>query len=216
MSWHKLLSSSQAPTTCHGSCNSRHSSQFMISKVLLMGLNLAHHNILPQTISTLPILKYHAWVRQDQFILNALLWSIHHNIIPFIAWATTSQETWKVLASTYATPSRGGIKQFKANFKALTKGSFSISDFIYFVKAQADELALLGALIDGEDDRDKNLEELGDDYKELVCVVQARDNNNFWWTSWEITHVWSFLTSCKQITIAIFTYGQRSHWSVWL
>ncbi|KAG6738298.1 hypothetical protein POTOM_057909 [Populus tomentosa] len=83
----------------------------------------------------------YAWVHQDQLILNALIGSIHHTIIPFIAQATTSQEAWKILASTYATPSRGHIKQ--------------------------QCLAPLEIF----------LEELGDDYKELVCVVQARDTS---------------------------------------
>lgn len=88
---------------------------------------------------------YHAWIRQDQLIFNAILGSIHHTIIPFIARATTSKEAWEILKSTYATPSRGRIKQIKTLFRALTKGSLSISEFIYSVKARSDELALLGA-----------------------------------------------------------------------
>ncbi|KAG6775356.1 hypothetical protein POTOM_018804 [Populus tomentosa] len=87
------------------------------------------------------------------------------------------RQAWKILASTYATSSRGRIKQVKATFKALTKGSLSISDFIHSVKAQADELAMLGAPIDGEDITDKILKELGDEYKELVRAVQARDTS---------------------------------------
>ena len=127
--------------------------------------------------SNTPNPAYHAWTRQDQLILNALIGAIHHSIIPFIACATTSQKAWIILASTYATPSRGRIKQVKASFKALTKGSLSISDFIHSVKARADELAMLGAPIDGEDITDKILEELGDEYKELVHAVQARDTS---------------------------------------
>jgi hypothetical protein len=79
------------------------------------------------------------------------------------------------LASTYATPFKGRIKQVKANFKALIKGSLSISNFIHSVKARVDELAMLGALINGEDITDKILEELGEEYKELVRVIQAKD-----------------------------------------
>jgi hypothetical protein len=114
---------------------------------------------------------------QDQLILNALIGAIHHSIILFIACTTTSQKAWTILASTYATPSRGRIKQVKASFKALTKSFFSISDFIHSVKARTDELAMLGASIDGEDITDKILEKLGDEYKELVHAVQARDTS---------------------------------------
>lgn len=85
---------------------------------------------------------YHLWIRQDQLILNAILGSIHHTIIPFIARANTSKEAWQILESTYATPSRGRIKQIKSTFKSLTKGSLSISEFIYSVKTKADELDL--------------------------------------------------------------------------
>nr|TKR90349.1 hypothetical protein D5086_0000234640 [Populus alba] len=37
---------------------------------------------------------------------------------------------------------------------------------------------MLGTPIDGEDITDKILEELGDEYKELVCAVYARDTSN--------------------------------------
>jgi len=83
---------------------------------------------------------------------------------------------WNILAATYATPSRGCIKQVNANLKLLTKGTLSIIDFLQLVKAIADELAVLGALVDNEDLTDKILEELGDDYQELVRAVQAREN----------------------------------------
>lgn len=43
------------------------------------------------------------------------------------------------------------------------------------VKARADELAILGAPIINDDLIEKILDGLRDEYKELVCVVQARD-----------------------------------------
>jgi hypothetical protein len=55
--------------------------------------------------------EYHTWIRQDQLILNAIIGSITPTIIPFIAQATTAREAWNILAATYATPSRGRIKQ---------------------------------------------------------------------------------------------------------
>ena len=56
---------------------------------------------------------YNIWIRQDQFILNALVGFLSPTIIPFAARAKTSQEAWSILANTYATPSRGRIKQVK-------------------------------------------------------------------------------------------------------
>jgi len=108
--------------------------------------------------------------------LNAIIGSITPTIIPFIARAATARAAWNILAATYATPYRGRIKQVKAHLKSLTKGNLSITDFLQSVKARADELAVLRAPVDNEDLTEKILEELGDDYKELVRVVQARDH----------------------------------------
>jgi len=119
---------------------------------------------------------YIIWIRQDQLILNAIIGSITPTIIPFIVRAKTSREAWNILAATYAAPSRGRIKQVKSQLRLLTKGTLSITDFLQSVKAKADELAVLGAPIDNEDLTDKILEELGDEYRELVRAVQAREN----------------------------------------
>ena len=45
------------------------------------------------------------------------------------------------------------------------------------IKTRADDLALLGASLDEEEITDKILDGLGDDYKELVRAVQARDTS---------------------------------------
>ncbi|RVW94084.1 Retrovirus-related Pol polyprotein from transposon RE1 [Vitis vinifera] len=97
------------------------------------------------------------------------------NSIPFIAQAKTAKEAWTILANTYAKPSRGRIKQVKTKLKNSTKGSQNVIEYLHSVKACADELAILGAPLDPEDLTDKILDGLGDDYKELVRVVQARD-----------------------------------------
>ena len=107
--------------------------------------------------------------------MNAIIGSITPTIIPFIARATIAREAWNILAAIYATPSRGHIKQVKANLKSLTKGTLNITEFLQLVKGKAEELAVLGAPVDNEDLTDKILEELGDDYKELVRAVQAKE-----------------------------------------
>jgi len=45
------------------------------------------------------------------------------------------------------------------------------------IKTRADDLVLLGASLDEEEITDKILDVLGDDYKELVRVVQAKDTS---------------------------------------
>ncbi|KAJ0980702.1 hypothetical protein J5N97_008957 [Dioscorea zingiberensis] len=130
-----------------------------------------------QDNTTRPNPSYVLWIRQDQLILNALIGSISPTIIPFIAQATTSRQAWTILANTYAKPSRGRIKQIKNQLKNTTKGSLGVTEFMQAIKTQADDLALLGAPIDDEEITDKILDGLGDDYKELVRAVQARDTS---------------------------------------
>jgi hypothetical protein len=51
------------------------------------------------------------------------------------------------------------------------------TEYLHYVKVRADEPALLGALMDDEDLTDKILDGLGNDCKELVRAVQARDTS---------------------------------------
>ena len=99
-----------------------------------------------------------------------------HQILPTPS-GFASREAWTVLANTYAKPSRGRIKQVKNLLKNPTKGTMTVTDFLHSVKARTDELAILGAPIEEEDLIENILDGLGDDYKQLVRAVQARDTS---------------------------------------
>lgn len=73
-------------------------------------------------------------------------------------------------------PSRLGDASSKSHLKNITKRFQSTIDFRQTVKTSADELAIPGALFD-EDLVEKILNGFGDDYKELVCAVQAHDTS---------------------------------------
>ena len=104
-------------------------------------------------------------------ILNAIIGFISHTIIPFIAQAKTAREAWTILATTYAKPSHGRIKQAQSQLKLITEGSDSVTSFLQSIKAKADELALLGVPLNAEDLIDKILDGLGDEYRELTCAI---------------------------------------------
>ncbi|RVW14595.1 Retrovirus-related Pol polyprotein from transposon RE2 [Vitis vinifera] len=93
---------------------------------------------LTQNDTTRSNLAHTIWIRQDQLILNAIIGSISHTIIPFIAQAKTTHEAWTILATTYA----------------------NVTSFLQSIKAKIDELALLGAPLDVEDLTDKILDGL--------------------------------------------------------
>lgn len=59
--------------------------------------------------------EFTIWKRQDRLIYNALLGAISSSVRTLVSRSTTSAEIWKTLASTYAKPSRGHIKQLKKN-----------------------------------------------------------------------------------------------------
>ena len=65
----------------------------------------------------------------------------------FIVRATTFHEAWTLLSDTYVTPSHGCIKQVKIHLKNSTMcSSQSVIQFFQYIKACANELAILGAL----------------------------------------------------------------------
>lgn len=81
------------------------------------------------------------------------------------------------MSSTFASASRGHIKQLKAQFKSInTKGSQTIVEFMNAIKVCTDQLALLGHPIKLEDITDKVLESLDSSYQGIVEDVNARDD----------------------------------------
>ncbi|RVW64450.1 Retrovirus-related Pol polyprotein from transposon RE1 [Vitis vinifera] len=120
---------------------------------------------------------YTTWKHHDCLIFSALLGAISVSLQPHIARTTTSLDAWQTLANTYAKPSRGHIKQLKEQLKWCTKGSKSISEYMQVIKTHADELALLGKLVDDEDLIDRVLEGLSDEYKSIIDAINARDTS---------------------------------------
>ncbi|KAL4563994.1 hypothetical protein LXL04_028043 [Taraxacum kok-saghyz] len=92
--------------------------------------------------------------------------------------AASSLDAWKTLASTYASPSRGHIKQLQYRLKQLTKRSDqTITDYMQNVKTIVDELAILGKKMDAEDITDAVLHGLDQTmYKPTLDAIHARDS----------------------------------------
>lgn len=118
---------------------------------------------------------YAHWVRQDQLLLSAIVWSIDPTLIPFIAASATSKEAWDTLVRMYGQPSRGKILALKNRLLNPQKGSRSISEFMLDIKAIVNDLALLGVPTDPEDLSLKILNGLDDSYKDLASAIHARD-----------------------------------------
>lgn len=126
--------------------------------------------------STISNPAYLSWMRQDRLIYGTLIGTLEPTIVPLVSLTTTSKGLWDTLANTFASSSRGHIKQLKAKFKSLTKGPQSISEFMQAIKMCTDQLALLGDPIKPEDITDKVLESLDSSYSGVIDAINARDD----------------------------------------
>ncbi|KAD6119781.1 hypothetical protein E3N88_11052 [Mikania micrantha] len=99
-------------------------------------------------------------------------------IIPLVTNASSSHDAWKILAGTYASPSRGHIKQLQHRLKQFTKTpNQSITEYMQNIKIVVDELAILGKNMDQEDVNDVILNGLDQvSYKPIIDAIHGRDN----------------------------------------
>ncbi|KAD3067936.1 hypothetical protein E3N88_35816 [Mikania micrantha] len=136
----------------------------------------------PPTIAptgqSLPHPDFSTWFRQDRLLFGALVGTLSPPIVPLITNASSSLDAWKILSNTYASPSRGHIKQLQHRLKQSTKTpTQTITDYMQSVKTLVDELSLLGKSMDAEDITDIVLNGLDQSsYKPVIAAIHARDN----------------------------------------
>ncbi|KAK1408451.1 hypothetical protein QVD17_40235 [Tagetes erecta] len=121
--------------------------------------------------------EYPKWFRQDRLLFGALVGSLSPTIVSLIRNATSSHEAWKILSNTYASPSRGHIKQLQYRLKQLSKTTDqSITEYMQSVKTLVDELNILGKSMDTEDITDIVINGLDQkSYKPIIEAIHARD-----------------------------------------
>ncbi|KAJ9553097.1 hypothetical protein OSB04_017142 [Centaurea solstitialis] len=108
-----------------------------------------------------PHKDYAQWFHQDKLMFGALVGSLSLEIVPLITNASSSYEAWKILADTYASPSRDQ----------------TVTNYMQNVKTIVDELAILGKKLDQEDITDTVINGLDQStYKPILDVVHARDS----------------------------------------
>ncbi|KAG7547625.1 hypothetical protein ISN44_As12g028440 [Arabidopsis suecica] len=115
------------------------------------------------------------WNRQDRMIYSALIGALSPSVQPLVSRAHTSTDVWLTLAQTYVKPSRGHIKQLKHQVKQWTKGTHTIDEYFQGLTTKFDQLALLGKVIDYEDQIEFILDGLSKDYKSIVNQMEGRD-----------------------------------------
>lgn len=66
---------------------------------------------------SVPNPDYTKWRRQDRLIYSGLIGTLSPSIQTLVTNTKTSQDVWKSLSATYATPSRGHIQQLRLQLK---------------------------------------------------------------------------------------------------
>ncbi|KFK34953.1 hypothetical protein AALP_AA5G215500 [Arabis alpina] len=115
------------------------------------------------------------WKRQDKLIFSALIGAISSSLQPLVSRAKTSSAIWSTLASTYAKPSRGHVRQLKNQLKDWKKENKTIDVYLQGVVTRLDQLAILGTTIGHEEQIDQILGGLPEEYKTVIDQVEGRD-----------------------------------------
>ncbi|KAG7533110.1 Zinc finger CCHC-type superfamily [Arabidopsis thaliana x Arabidopsis arenosa] len=118
---------------------------------------------------------YKIWVRQDKLLYSALIGALSPSVQGLVSRATTSSQIWSTLASTFATPSRGHIKQLKTQLQQWRKGNRTIDEYVQGLLTRLDQLAILGKPLDHEDQVEAILAGLPEDYKPVVDQIEGKD-----------------------------------------
>ncbi|KAL9997722.1 putative RNA-directed DNA polymerase [Helianthus debilis subsp. tardiflorus] len=150
----------------------------------LIGLDLVHFLTGTKPIpapfldqeQTKPNPDFHAWYRQDQTILAALIGSCSPTIQSLIASADTSQQAWERLLTSYANTSRSRVISLKSKLASNPKGNRTVTDYLRDMKSIADELALVQNPVKDEDLMVHILCQLGDDFKPVATSLRLLDS----------------------------------------
>nr|BAA78425.1 polyprotein [Arabidopsis thaliana]BAK41505.1 polyprotein [Arabidopsis thaliana]BAK41506.1 polyprotein [Arabidopsis thaliana]BAK41508.1 polyprotein [Arabidopsis thaliana]BAK41509.1 polyprotein [Arabidopsis thaliana] len=118
---------------------------------------------------------YTRWKRQDKLIYSAVLGAISMSVQPAVSRATTAAQIWETLRKIYANPSYGHVTQFRTQLKQWTKGTKTIDDYMQGFVTHFDQLALLGKPMDHDEQVERVLENLPEEYKPVIDQIAAKD-----------------------------------------
>ncbi|XP_013601082.1 PREDICTED: uncharacterized protein LOC106308463 [Brassica oleracea var. oleracea] len=119
--------------------------------------------------------EFTKWRRQDRLVYSGLIGTLSHTIQTLVTNTKTSQEVWKSLTATYATPSRGHIQQLLLQLKHYNKGDKTIDEYMRGLTSRFDQLTLLGKPLDHEDKIEYFIDGLPEEYKSVTEQVEGRD-----------------------------------------
>uniref|UniRef100_A0A6N2N5R1 Retrotransposon Copia-like N-terminal domain-containing protein n=1 Tax=Salix viminalis TaxID=40686 RepID=A0A6N2N5R1_SALVM len=115
------------------------------------------------------------WLRIDQLILGWINSSLSDGPLSQVINCESSHDDWNVLETLYGSHTRDRIQQIKGELQTLTKGTFSLEDYLHKAKSLALSLRGAGKPIDEDDLIICILRGLGSEFDPIVAALNACD-----------------------------------------
>jgi len=115
------------------------------------------------------------WLRTDQLILGWINSSLSDGPLSQVINSESCHDAWSVLETLYGSHTRDRIQQMKGELQTLSKGSYSLEDYLHRAKSLALSLRDAGKLMDDDDLIVCILRGLGSEFDPIVAALNARD-----------------------------------------
>jgi len=115
------------------------------------------------------------WLRTDQLILGWINSSLSDGPLSQVINSESCHNAWSVLETLYGSHTRDCIQQMTGELQTLSKGSYSLEDYLHRAKSLALSLRGAGKPMDDDDLIVCILRGLGSEFDPIVAALNARD-----------------------------------------
>ncbi|KAI9153369.1 hypothetical protein LWI28_010317 [Acer negundo] len=140
----------------------------ILDKTISMAYILVHQCYCNKTDTAILNPKYELWTHQYNLLRNAIMASVDTTIAPMVASATSAQQAWVSLNTTYTNSSQTLIYSLRHALVKIVMDNKTVTEYIRAIKSAADELLVVSSpLNNGELIVNLN-SELGPEYKDKI------------------------------------------------
>jgi len=115
------------------------------------------------------------WLRTNQLILRWINNSLSDGLLSQVINSESCHNAWIVLETLYGSHTRDHIQQMKGELQTLSKGSYSLEDYLHKAKSLALSLRGVGKPMDDDDLIVCILRGLGSEFDPIVAALNASD-----------------------------------------
>jgi hypothetical protein len=119
--------------------------------------------------------EHHAWVKQDQAILSAIVGSLTPSVSRLVLFATTAFDAWTTLNTSFGSQSSARAMQLRNKLGQMKKHDLTAHAYFNQVKMAVDTLASIGQPLCDSEFTGFVLNGLDTEYDGLIEAVEGRD-----------------------------------------